>query len=257
MGFRYLNNLVTPENIQEFLELVDLASGAGADPGNLFDLSDKMNTSRPMSLCVQAIQQDPNSVEFLKERYVGEPYEIETLLKFPKGSLGWTYATLLNTLGYDPEFYRTPSEFNSDAEYISYRVYRTHDIHHAITGFSLNNLGELGVVAVTATQTRFPAFLFVDILSLLTTFFRSETLHRDDLPAQEQAKTLKYIFEQISAGIEIGRQAKPLFSVKWEELFDRQIEEVRAELNIQPVKEGLYSWYSDLKLKGAIAEFLQ
>jgi len=55
MGFRYLNNLVTPEHIQEFLELVDLAAGAGKDPGNVFDLSDRLNTSRPMSLCVQAL----------------------------------------------------------------------------------------------------------------------------------------------------------------------------------------------------------
>jgi len=253
MGFRYLNNLVTPEHIQEFLELVDLAAGAGKDPGNVFDLSDRLNTSRPMSLCVQAIQQDPHSVEFLKERYVGEPYNLETLLKLPKGSLGWTYATVLNTLGYDPEFYRTPSEFKSDAEYISYRVYRTHDIHHVITGFSVNNLGELGVVAVTAAQTRFPAFIFLDIFSLLVTFFRSDRLRQEDSSPAEQSRTLKYVFEQISAGLEIGQNAQTLFPVKWEELFDRQIEELREELNIIPVREGLYSWYNDPKLIAAIS----
>jgi ubiquinone biosynthesis protein Coq4 len=202
---------------------------------------------------VQAIQQDPHSVEFLKERYVGEPYNLETLLKLPKGSLGWTYATVLNTLGYDPEFYRTPSEFKSDAEYISYRVYRTHDIHHVITGFSVNNLGELGVVAVTAAQTRFPAFIFLDIFSLLVTFFRSDRLHQEDSSPAEQSRTLKYVFEQISAGLEIGQNAQTLFPVKWEELFDRQIEELREELNIIPVREGLYSWYSDPKLIAAIA----
>jgi len=253
MGFRYLNNLITPENGQKFLELADLAAGAGKDPGNIFDLSDRLNDSLPMSLCVEAIQQDPNAVALIAERYVGEPYDLETLLKLPKGSLGWTYATVLSTLNYNPEFYRTPSEFNSDAEYISYRVYRTHDIHHIITGFTLNNLGELGVIAVTAAQTRFPAFLFLDILSLLVSFFRSDHLYHEDLTPQENAKTLKYAFDQISAGLEIGQNAKQLFPVKWEELFDRPIEELRQELNIEPVREGLYSWYSDPALAAAIA----
>lgn len=114
MGFRYINNLVTPENLQKFLELVDFATGAGQDPNNVFDLSDKLNTSRPMALCVQAIMQDPASAAFVAERYVGPPYDLEAMLKMPKGSLGWTYAKVLSTLGYDPQFYRTPSSFNSD-----------------------------------------------------------------------------------------------------------------------------------------------
>ncbi len=122
-----------------------------------------------------------------------------------------------------------------------------------ITGFSLNNLGELGVLAVTVAQTRFPAFLFLHILSLLVTFFRSDHLHQEDSSPAEQSKTLKYIFQQISTGLEIGQNAQTLFPVKWEELFDRQIEELREELNIIPVREGLYSWYSDPKIVAAIA----
>lgn len=248
MGFRFIDGLVKPEKLNQFLELVDLAAGAGQDPNNVFDLSDRFNSSHPMQLCIQAIQQDPTASQVIEERYVGPPYDLESLLKLPKDSLGWTYAKVLSTLGYDPKFYRTPTTFNSDAEYISFRVYKTHDIHHILTGFMLDNLGELGVISVTAAQTRFPAFLFLDIVSLLSNFFTAETLYSEDLDRTAKGKTLGYAFHLISRGIEMGQAAKPLFPVKWEEGFDRPISEWRKELNIQPVMEGPYSWYSNPQL---------
>jgi ubiquinone biosynthesis protein Coq4 len=253
MSFRYINNLVNPEKLNQFLELVDLAAGAGKDTNNVFDLSDKFNSSHPMQLCIQAIQQDPASSQLIKERYVGPPYDLEALLQLPKNSLGWVYAKVLSTLGYDPQFYRTPSTFNSDAEYVSFRVYKTHDIHHILTGFMLDNLGELGVISVTAAQTRFPGFIFLDVVSLLTNFFAAEKLYSPDLDPTEQGRTLGYAFNLISKGIEIGQAAKPLFPIKWEEGLDRSIDEWRQELNIQPAKEGPYSWYSNPQLLAAIA----
>lgn len=253
MGFRYIDNLVKPENLNQFLELVDLAAGSGKDTNNVFDLSDRLNKSRPMQLCIQAIQRDPASIQLIEERYVGPPYDLEALLQLPKDSLGWTYATVLSTLGYDPQFYRTPPAFNSDAEYISFRVYKTHDLHHILTGFMLDNLGELGVISFTAAQTRFPAFLFLDILSLLGHFFTADKLYSEDLEPTEQGKTLGYAVDLIARGLKIGQAAKPVFPIKWEEGLERPIEEWRQELNIQPAKEGPYSWYSHPQLLAAIS----
>jgi ubiquinone biosynthesis protein Coq4 len=253
MGYRYINNIITPENLNRFLELVDLAAGAGKDTNNVFDLSDRLNISRPMERCIDAIKLEPASIALVEERYVGEPYELDTLLQLPPGSLGWTYAKVLSALNYNPQFYRTPDSFNSDAEYISYRVYRTHDLHHILTGFNLDGLGELGVISVTAAQIGFPAFVFLDFLSLLTNFFSSEQLYREDLEPTQKGKTLKYTFELISKGIDIGQAAKPLFPVKWEEGFDRPLEEWRQSLNIVPVTEGIFSWYSNPKLAAAVA----
>ena len=68
MGFRYIDNLVKPENLNQFLELVDLAAGSGKDVTNVFDLSDRLNKSRPMQLCIQAIQRDPASIQLIEER---------------------------------------------------------------------------------------------------------------------------------------------------------------------------------------------
>ncbi|MEB3174372.1 MAG: Coq4 family protein [Cyanobacteriota bacterium] len=253
MSFQYINKLITPEKVDQFLQLVDLAAGAGKVTSNVFDISDKLNNSRPMDLCVQAIQRDPVSARLVEERYVGEPYNLEALLKLPKESLGGTYARVLNALGYDPQFYRTPATFNSDAEYISYRVYKTHDIHHILTGFSLDNLGELGVISVTAAQIRFPAFCFLDLLTLMGKFFMSDRLHSDDLTVEEEAKTLRYSLELISQGLQMGQDAKLLFPIKWEEGMERPLKEWREELKIEPALAGPYSWYQNSKILAALA----
>jgi ubiquinone biosynthesis protein Coq4 len=253
MGFKYIDQLATQDNIRQFLEFVDLAAGAGRDVNNVFDMSEKFNSTRPMQRCIQAIENNPDSAAMLKERYVGPLYDLEAMLKMPQHSLGWTYARIMSTLGYEPQFYRRPDSFANDAEYITFRVYKTHDIHHILTGFSLDNLGELGVISVSAAQFGYPAFIFLDLMSMMLSFLSSEQIYSEALEATEMAKTLGYKFRVISQGLEMGQAAKPLFPIKWEEGFERPLEEWREQLNLKPVTEGIYSWYTRPELAAAIS----
>lgn len=252
MSFKYINNIANKENLQKFLELVDLAAGSGQDVNSVFDVSEKLNQSKPMNRCLKALQSNPASAEMIQERYVGPLYDLEAMLKMPKYSLGWTYARIMSTLGYDPQFYRRPETFNNDAAYVSFRVYKTHDLHHILTGFSLDNLGELGVISVSAGQFAYPTFIFIDLISLLASFFANEDLYQPDLDMSEAGRTLGYKLEVIGKGLQIGQAAKPLFPVKWEEGLERPIDEWREELNIKPVTEGFYSWYTRRELLKAI-----
>ena len=59
------------------------------------------------------------------------------------------------------------------------------------------------------------------------------------------------VFDTLSAGINMGRKAKTLFPLKFEEMLKMPLEEVRKDLNINPIKEGIGSWYQDPKLKDA------
>jgi ubiquinone biosynthesis protein COQ4 len=75
-------------------------------------------------------------------------YDAGALLAMPRGSLGHTFATVLGAINYDLNFFPDPSfwnNFESDADYVNYRIAATHDLHHVITGFSLDTFGELGV----------------------------------------------------------------------------------------------------------------
>jgi ubiquinone biosynthesis protein Coq4 len=245
VSFRYIDTLATPENVDKLLTLVDRVAGVGVETNNVFDIEDALRDSPQMQKCLERVRQDPASSQLLEERYMGKEFDLEELLQLPRNSLGWTYAKLLKAMNYDPQFYRI-REIHSDVDYITYRVRKTHDLHHVLTGFSFDDYGEVGVISVTVGQIGYPAFVLIDLISALLIY----------LSGKEKAgieNYLGYSFDLASQGIQIGRQAKPLFPVKWEEGLDRPLEEWRSELGIVPVTSGQWSWYSRPLLQEAIS----
>ena len=47
MGFKYINELATPENVQELLTFIDLAAGAGVDVNAVFDIGSDFHVKKP------------------------------------------------------------------------------------------------------------------------------------------------------------------------------------------------------------------
>jgi ubiquinone biosynthesis protein Coq4 len=246
MGFKYIDGLATPQNVEKFLSLVDKVAGSKFDTQNVFDIDDLLIDSPQMQKCLQVVRNDPASSQLLDERYLGPEFDLEALLQYPKGSLGWTYAKVLSTLHYDPQFYRK-REIKTDADYITHRMRKTHDLHHILTGFSFDDFGEFGVISVSIGQIQYPTFQLICLLGSFLTFVMAP-------PAKGNQEPLEYSFDLISQGIRIARQAKLLFPIKFEEGLERPIEEWRAELNIEPVRDGIWSWYSRPELAAAIAE---
>lgn len=128
MGFRYPDQIASAENVQQFHELADLALGAGQSAENVFLLSQRLRGSRPMQLCRKRLARDPACQALIEQRRLCGPYDSEQLLAMPRGSLGHTYATALQVMGYDINFFPEPSYYynlEEDADYIHYRVYAT------------------------------------------------------------------------------------------------------------------------------------
>ena len=256
MGFRYLDRLARPEHLHQFMELVDLVAGAGHSAHNVFELSHRLRDSRPMQLCRKLLASNPASQRLIDSRHPCGPYDTERLLAMPKGSLGHTYATALKAMGYDINFFPEPAFFNNladEADYINYRVYATHDIHHIVSGFSLDNFGELGVISISVAQFNHPGLAFTDLISLLLSWLMGDTPIDHLESVDEQARTAAYAFRMISQGLEMGAGAQPLFPVLWEERFGQDLEELRAELGINPVREGPWSWADTPAIREALA----
>jgi ubiquinone biosynthesis protein COQ4 len=255
MGFRYLDRIATREHIEQFLSLADLAAGAGDSAENVFLLSHRLRGSNPMKLCLRRLQQHADCRELIATRRLSGPYDPATLKAMPKGSLGHTYATVLEAMGYDINFFPKPEFYSSletDADYVNYRVYATHDIHHILTGFSLDNFGELGVISLSVAQFSHPGLAFTDLMALLLSWFHSDTPIDQLETLQEQARTVGYAFGMISRGFEMAASASPLFPVLWEERMGQNLEELRAELGIEPVRDGPWSWASNPELRQAL-----
>jgi ubiquinone biosynthesis protein COQ4 len=255
MGFRYLDRVASKDNLHSFLELADLAAGAGESANNVFLLSHRLRQSNPMQVCQRLLERDPASRALIQQRRLSGPYNMEALLALPRGSLGHTYATVMKTMGYDINFFPNPefyANLESDADYINYRVYATHDLHHILSGFSLDNFGELGVISVSVAQFAHPGLAFTDLMALLLNWFRNDTPLDEHESIRDQVRTAGYSFLMISQGFTIAANAKPLFPVIWEERFEQDLDDLRTELGIEAVREGPWSWYSNPEIRRAL-----
>ena len=209
-----------------------------------------------MTRCLRKLQQDPAAVALIQSRKLCGPYDVAAMKQLPKGSLGYTYATVMEVLGYDIDFFPDPafySNLESDADYVNYRVYATHDIHHILSGYSLDNFGETGVISIAIGQFNFPGFSFINLVSLMLDFFATSKADEDFASVEEYAGSIGYTFDLITRGMEMGLKAKPLFPMIWEERMGQNLEELRSELGIEPVREGPYSWASNPAIMAALA----
>jgi ubiquinone biosynthesis protein Coq4 len=124
---------------------------------------------------------------------------------------------------YQAKFY-PDREIKSDADYCIMRVRKTHDLHHAVTGFSQHTAGERGVIGVTAYRFGYPAFALIDLANMALTFHRAEGF-QDAL-------------DDVGRGMLMGHACKPLLAVKWEEGWEKPVARGREELGVKPVTTG-------------------
>jgi len=256
MGYRYLDRLVNENNLGRLMELADLAAGAGSSANNAFELQKHLQRSKPMQLCEKRLASDPASSALIAARHITPPYAVEALRAMPRGRLGHTFATVLGAINYDLDFYPKPDFYNylaSDADYISYRIFATHDLHHILTGFSLDTFGELGVLSVSVAQASIPSFAFLDLFALMLTWFHTDAPISEASDPLMQARNVVQVYRTISQGLEMGLEAKPLFLVLWEERMEQDLDDLRHELGIEPVRDGLWSWYSNPTIAAALA----
>jgi hypothetical protein len=82
--------------------------------------------------------------------------------------------------------------------------------------------------------------------------FRNDTPESELSTHQKRLKTTSYTFRMIHHGLELASQAQLHFPVIWEERMEQNLEELRRELGIEPVKEGPWSWYSQPAIAAAI-----
>jgi ubiquinone biosynthesis protein COQ4 len=181
---------------------------------------------------VRYMLQDERVARLCRERYVGEPYVIEKLLRYPPGSLGHELAASMKAHNFDPEFYRDyygtgPVHFKNDEEYIRFRTRQMHDLVHVLTGFGATDFPEeLGMQAFLAAQTRRPFSIALVGFGML----------RICLQPKELGRTL----EQVAKGFAMGNAAEPLLAWRFEEDWGRSVEDWRRQLRL--VDEASFSF---------------
>jgi ubiquinone biosynthesis protein Coq4 len=252
----YMELMTKAENLEKLRDLVNLHIKATPESSlrTIFDLEDGFRDTLWMKACIAKIKSEPASAKILEERYVEPEWNIDKMLKLPENSLGWTYAKLMSTLGYDPHFYRDRKSIQEETDYVTMRVRSTHDMLHIVSGFDMVH-GEVAAVGLNVGQYSYPGFLLIDLMGLFLACFpliegKSASLSTELYARPEVIRTGGLIFDILIHGITMARKAKPLFAVKFGEILDQPLDKVRKDLNIEPCTSGNYSWYTDPRFKG-------
>lgn len=205
------------------LKLLAAIGRSGGDLRTVADLVDSFLDTPQMADCVRRFRALPGGAELMDQRYPPLQPDIATLSQLPQGSLGQRYAQLITSLGYDPEFFR-PRPIDTEAQWLTQRIATTHDIHHVVSGFGTTPQGESGVLAITAAQIGFPAYVLLTSASQLASF-------------RFQVERFEGISRSVAHGQGIARQAQCLALARWEEGWERPVEHWRQELGISDPAE--------------------
>ena len=182
------------------------------------DLVDSFQETPQMEACLDRFRADPDGAALLEERYPPLQPDLERMQQLPSNSLGFQYAKLILGQGYDPDFFR-PRPVESDAQWLTQRIATTHDIHHVVAGFCTRPEGEAGVLAITAMQIGFPAYVSLTNAAAISRF-------------RLQPESFGEMSQAISHGISLGFSAKPLAAMRWEEGWEKPLDQWRQELGI-------------------------
>ncbi|NES80719.1 MAG: hypothetical protein F6K10_04585 [Moorea sp. SIO2B7] len=165
---------------------------------------------------VEYVKSNPEIARLIEERYLTPNPDLDELLKLPKDSLGFAYASHLTSEGYVQDFFPA-IEIVDDASYYYMRVQQTHDIWHTVTGW-FDDIGGVKLAAFQVAQTRSTS------LTMVITAFIMNLIKTN--------KDLTPFINFLKEGYDVGSQAKPFLAQKWEEAWDKPLAEWRAELNV-------------------------
>jgi ubiquinone biosynthesis protein COQ4 len=170
-------------------------------------------------VAAEAAAQDPAVAAAISTKHRLERIELDQLKALPPGTFGHEFAVVQIKRGVDPNLV-DPLPGDTDGEWLMAHMYETHDFWHFICGFGFDMEGECGVGGVyMAQQPKNTFFSFMLAMIALENVWKN----RDKLPLHVSA---------FCRGYDIGRKARPLTGLDWQELWARDLEEVREELGI-------------------------
>lgn len=164
-------------------------------------------------------QHDQGKQAFENRPQLGD-INLESLTQLPSNTFGYAYANHLQANGLKP----LPAKpLGNDNQFLWFHITETHDIWHVVTGCDTSILGELQLEAFYVAQLQASRFW----LALLTKNLLKVVLY-------DIERATAYM-DAITAGWLMGKQAKLLFGIQWNLLWDTPLEDVRASLRILPL----------------------
>ena len=163
---------------------------------------------------------NPTGRRILRERprITSKTVQVEYLRSLPENSVGRAYCTWLDREGVTPDT-RDNVAYIDDEEcaYVMQRYRESHDFLHAVTGLPVIIEGELAVKGFEFANTVLP----MTGLSLAA-YVRLKPKERE-----------RFWATYFPWALRSGLKSKELINVYWEEVLERDVDELREELGIE------------------------
>jgi len=163
---------------------------------------------------------NPQADAMLKDRYLSPVPDVEELGSLPDGTLGREFVRYLVDNDLDANLLRESAFIpahrarGEDEGYLAARGFQLHDLFHVLTGYDTTPLGEVRVVSFTVAQTPAPYPAMI-----IATRPLQMVLYKPEL--------LPVVMDAITEGWALGRRAKPLMGVHWEEYWESPLSDLR------------------------------
>ena len=161
----------------------------------------------------------------LQERPLLGKVDLHQLHLLPENTLGYGYADHMLKNGFTPP---PVVRLVDEKSFVAVHLGETHDIWHVVTGCDTTKAGEIQLEAFYVAQI-YPSALFLALLAknLLKT-------------AIEDIELCEQHMDALAQGWILGKQAKPLFGIKWNTLWETPIDQLRIQWNLnQPIAKSM------------------
>lgn len=250
MRIDYQNLAAQPQRLNALLQLAQLAESCDTRIEDTFLLANSLRNSPQMQRCVDRLLEDPPSRQRIQSRQLHTRHAPEVLASFEPGTLGQIYYEVIKREGLSYDYGPSPEYFNhleTEADYVNYLVFCTHDFYHIVSGFALDIFGEIGARSLLVAQCGYPPMALTDVVNLLTSWLANDICSGDASELDTELSQV-YLLEVMALGIRMAKACRPLFGVDWDALLPLPLDVVRKQLRITPVTTGRYSWHSHYPL---------
>jgi ubiquinone biosynthesis protein COQ4 len=187
---------------------------------NVFRLADIVSAEKN-ELVVEIgryMGQFPSFNRLYEEKYAPPMPDLDALSRLPSSTLGGAYAIHMRANHLKVDFF-PHTKTQSQRDYFVERARRTHDVWHVMTGFDTSIPGEIGLQAFALAQTRSPLSALVVAGGILHALVFNKALYTETI-------------DRIFAGYQLGKRAEFLLGVKFEDMWNADLENLKKELRL-------------------------
>ena len=200
--------------LESFWEMVNAPDG---NFGVLARLSQSSNDPASLDLMIEFLCRDRQGKRAFEEQICLGQIDLEKLSQLPQETLGYAYSQHMIKNNLKPLL---AGEIANEHQFLLAHITETHDIWHVITDSDTSIYGEIKLEAFSFAQVYASRFW---LALLAKNLLKSAVFNVEN--------GVEYL-DALTEGWLMAKQAKPVFGIQWNSLWENPLSDIRSSLNI-------------------------